>query len=382
MATQAIGNLDRGQVTGLLAQAQTAVNQASNIASVDKGIGQYGLNAAQLESQGLLKPGTVSQLAAQTPGTPTAADIAEAQRINAQGGNITPAEVARNRQINETLSSPFAWTGKAGATDLNSVLNNPTLQTTVQQGLMTQGLQGLQATGLATGAESAKNLSGLVQSAAKFGVDAVDSFVKGLAPPDVKGLIDSTIRGAEFATSFVTNKLGGLTGLTRSAAAVTNTVDRSVVDNAVSGALSNPKIPAPQFRPQPREEDRPSDSEPIRQAFYDQVANVEAFFEISNRTFRELLDRAQKLQQQGNVTEAEIEAFDAEFQPARAFYNENREMIYAPIKEALRTAPPELRPEFESFVQSLTNRINILVGISATIKEILAELRLRVAQGQ
>jgi hypothetical protein len=358
------------------------VGQAANIASVDKGIGQYGLNPAQLESQGLLKPGTATSLAATDPGTPTAADIAEAQRINNQGGDITPEQVARNRKINETLSAPFAWTGKAGATDLNSVLTNPALQTTVQQGLMTQGLQGLQATGLATGAESAKDLSGLVQSAAKYGVTAVDGFVKGIVPPDVKGLIDSTIKGAEFATSFVTSKLGGLTGLTRSAAAVTNTVDRGIVDVAVTNSLGNAKIPPPQFKPQPREEDRPSASEPIRQAFYDQAANVDAFIDISYRTFNEILDKAIKLQEQGNVTTAEIEALDGELQPARTFYNTNRQAIYAPIIEAVKTAPVELRPEFEAYLSSIDARAKILISLSTTIKEIIAELRLRVAQAQ
>ena len=378
----AIGSLDKGQVTGLVAQAKTAVGQASNVVSVDKGIGEFGMRAEQLEASGLIKPGTVNQLQNIDVGAPTAADIAEAARINAGGGDITPEQVARNRKTNEFLSSPFAWTGKDGAAGITDFLNNPQLQSNTQQNLMNQGLAGLQAAGLATGNEAAKDLGALVQGAAKFGVGAVESFVKGVAPPDVKGLIAGTLKSAQFATDFVTNKIGGLTGLTRSAAAVTNTVDRSVVDNAVSGALSNPKIPAPQFKPQPREEDRPSDNEPIRQAFYDQAANVEAFFEISNKTFREILDKAQKLQAQGNVTSAEVEALDGELQPARAFYNENREMIYAPIKAALRTAPIELRPEFEAFADSLSNRIKILVGISATIKEIIAELRLRVAPSQ
>ena len=248
----AVGSLDKSQVTGLLAQAKTAVNQAANVISVDKGIGQYGFNPQQLEASGLVKPGTVSQLQNIDPGLPSAADIAEAARINAGGGDITPEQVARNRKTNEFLSSPFAWTGKGGVSDLGGLLNNSTAQDKLQQGLLNNSLTGLQNAGLLSGKEPALDLGAMVQSATKFGVDAVEGFVKGIAPPDVQGLISSTIKSAQFATSFVTNKLGDFAGITRTADAVANTVDRGAIDATLAQTLGNPKIPPLNSKPLPR----------------------------------------------------------------------------------------------------------------------------------
>ena len=381
VATAAIGNLDRAQVTGLVAQARTAVDQAAGAVSVDKGIGQYGFNPSQLEASGLLKPGTVSNLENINPGAPTAADIAEAQRINSQGGDVTPEQVARNRKTNEFLSSPLAWTGKGGATNLDSVLSNPDLQTQVQQQLMSNSLTGLQTSGLATGAEVPKDLGAMVQSATKFGVDTVTGFVKGITPPGLTGLVAGTIKSAQFATDFITNKLGEFTSLERRADAVANTVDRGVVDQAVTSSLGNPKIPAPQFSPQEREPDVPSELDAPRQEFDAVVTAASEFLQQAYDRFNTLLTEAIALQEQGSVTVAEVEAFGARRDSAREFYNSQRASKLTPVNTAAKALPQSLRSEAGIQVDSITTRIRVVIGLADSVKAIYEELKQRVGLG-
>ena len=243
-ADAAIGNLDKAQVTGLLAQAKTATAQAADVVSVDKGIGQYGFKPDQLESSGFLKPGTVSQLNAVIPGTPTAADIAEAARTN-----LTPQAVAKNRAINAKLASPTLWTGQSGVSNLTGLLGNEKLQNTVQQQLMNTTLTGLKTAGVASGTEKPQDLSALLQSATKFGVAATAAWSKGLAPDSLKTAINATAKSAQFSTDFVDTQ-GTALGLAGKAAEVAeNTVNRDSVDKAIGGILNDPKIPSPEFKP-------------------------------------------------------------------------------------------------------------------------------------
>jgi len=381
LADKSIGNLDRAQVTGLLAQAKTAVGQAADEVSVDKGIGQYGFKPEQLEAGGLIKPGTVQQLSQIDAGAPTQTDIQEAARIVSQGGDITPEQVAQNRKINDFLTSPVAWTGKAGATALDSLLGNPQLQTNVQQDLMSQGLQGLQAAGIATGSESAKDLGALVQSAAKFGVGAVDSFIKGVAPPGVSDAIAGTIKSAQFATDFVTNKLGDLGGLVRSAAAVTNTVDRSQVDSTVNQGLDNPKITPPEFRPLERQEEPTSAFAAQRAEFFAAAQVASDFLDEAYNRINNLVTEGIALQERGNVTTAEVEKFIADRDVVREFYNNNRKAKVQPVIDLAKTSGA-FRAEAQSAVDSIDTRIKIILGLGETLKAIRIDLERRVGLGQ
>ena len=242
-ADVSVGSLDKGQVTGLLAQAKSATGQASTALSSTKGIGQFGLKPDQLEAAGFLKPGTLQQIKRQA-GPPTAADIALA---NSSG--LTPEQVAINRTANQLLTSPGCWTGKGGVTSLGGLLSNPTLQSATQQVLMGTTLQGLKSLGVVTGRENPQQLAGIVQSATKFGVSAAASFVKGVSPPGAQSAIASTIKNAQYATNLVTTSLSGLFGGGGGAPTATGTVNRSSVDASVKAILNDAKIPAPIFKP-------------------------------------------------------------------------------------------------------------------------------------
>jgi hypothetical protein len=244
IADVSVGSLDKGQVTGLLAQAKSATNQASNALSPTKGIGEFGFTADKLEVAGFLKPGTLQQIK-KAAGAPTAADIALASK-----SGLTPDQVAINRTANQLLTNPGCWTGKGGVTGLSNLLNNPTLQNTTQQALMGTTLQGLKSLGVVTGTENPQQLAGIVQSATKFGVTAASSFVKGVAPPNVQTAITSTIKNAQYATNLVTTSLSGLFGGGDGGApSATGTVNRTSVDASVKSILNDAKIPAPIFKP-------------------------------------------------------------------------------------------------------------------------------------
>ena len=365
-----IGNLDKAAVTGLLAQTKSAVGQASNLVSVDKGIGQFGLQPTQLESAGFLKPGTLSTLKSKPVPGPTAEDIAESQRIISEGGSVTPEQVAQNRSINEALSSPVAWTGKSGVNALGSLLGNEKLQSATQQGLLAQSLQGMVAGGIATGKESAAVLSGLVQSATKLGVGALDSVVKGVALPDVKGQISAAIKGAQFSTDFVEQKLGDFSNFPARAQAAVETVDRTQVDEGVQQLIGDEKIPAPEFKPAERE---PED--PVVLATADEaealVLEIVTFLDSVKTLADEAIAESIRLDAQQPLTEEQIAGFEAVRNRYRALFNDNWRSVYLPKLESLKDSKFDA---VRSYADSSYASITRLVGFLRTISQAQAAL--------
>jgi hypothetical protein len=212
-----VGSLDTTQVTGLLAQARLDVGQSFNQISLDKGIGEYGLSAGQLESAGFLKPGTV------------------------QTYLKDPA------QLGSVLSSPSVWTGKGGISNLGSLLTDPGLQSLTQNEVMVTALDGLRAAGVVTGTEAPRELASFVQTAAKFGVNNTVEWINGAAPPGIATEIQSVAKSAQYAVNFVDSRASELTRGTTRLGGFTNTTERSVVDQAVSAVIGNPKVPTPDF---------------------------------------------------------------------------------------------------------------------------------------
>lgn len=166
IASQTIGTIGSTQIQGLVAQTAASVNQATDVITNAKGLGQFGFNADQLQLSGLIKPGVAAQI------------------------NLNPT------QFTSILSSPTSWTGKLGATDLTSVLSSASLQTTVQQGLMSTNFDQLKQIGTITGLESAQQLGPLVNVATKFGAGSATEWL-------------STATGASGITSAITSGLGG-----------------------------------------------------------------------------------------------------------------------------------------------------------------------------
>jgi|GEM_PF-3015918 len=374
-----VGNLSKADVTGLLAQAQSAVGQASSAISVDKGIGSFGLQPAQLESAGFLKPGTLSQLQSGPAPAVTEADIAEATKINGEGGDITPEQVAQNRKINAALSSPMMWTGKAGVGGLDNLLSNPSLQNTAQQGLMAASLAGLQSSGLATGKETAQSLGPLVQTATTAGVAALGSLVKGTASPDAAAKLVGTIKGAQFATDFMEKNSAQLGTLTRQAQAAANTVDRTQLDAQVKAALGDPKIPAPEFKPVEREPDVPTAESGLRDEARIIVLEILEIFDQVKALADVAIEESVKLNSQLPLTTAQIDAFAAMRDEYRAIYNNALPGIRIKLEELGSAKYDSIREFVNSQVASLNRLSRLLRGISEAQNELIAQWRANAA---
>lgn len=376
-----IGNLGRADVTGLLAQAKSAVGQATDAISVDKGIGEFGLKPVQLEAAGFIKPGTLATLQSLPVPAPTPADISEADRINREGGDITPEQVASNRKINSALSSPLSWTGKSGVTDLSGLLGNEKLQSAAQQGLMASSLEGLKNSGLATGLESAKNLSGLVQSATTLGVGALDSVVKNLAPPGIAAAVGAAIKGAQFSTAFLEQKLGDLGGFARQARAAVETVDRAAVDQGVGTVLGDAKIPVPEFRPAERQ---PED--PVVLGISDEakavVLEASEFLDSVKTLADEAIQQSIVLDSQQPLTEAQIVEFEAQRDRWRARFNNSWKSVYIPRLAELETGRFDpVRDYVNSALASINRLTKLLRDISVSQRLLIEQWRANAAGG-
>ena len=212
-----VGSLNTSQVTGLLAQTRLQVDQGFDIVSLDKGIGQYGLSAGQLESAGFLKPGTV------------------------QTYLKDPAA------LESVLSSPSVWTGKSGVDSLNGLLSDPDLQSLTQNEIMVSSLEGLRSAGVVTGDEQPEQLASILQTASRFGVSTTVDWVNGAAAPDMTTEINSVAKNAQFAVNFVDTKASELVTGGLKLGGFTGTVERGAIDQAVTQVIGNPKVPVPNF---------------------------------------------------------------------------------------------------------------------------------------
>ena len=281
---QGIGTIVSAQVQGLVAQTAASVNQATNAITNAKGLGQFGLNADQLQLSGLIKPGLADQI------------------------NLNPAK------FTEILGSPTSWTGKLGVTNINSLLGSSGLQTRVQQGLMNANFDQLKQLGTITGSESAAQLGPLLNVATKFGSDtatawlssatgvsgitsaitsgiggkisgllsggasgavsnllsggagsAVSSLLAGagpalagslLSPSGLTSAMTSFASSAQFASvfssanSFLAGGGNPLQAGIVAAKGFSNTINRTNLNQAVTALIGNPKITVPDFAPQ------------------------------------------------------------------------------------------------------------------------------------
>jgi hypothetical protein len=216
-AELSVGSLDPAQVTGLLAQTRLDVGQSFDAVSLDKGIGEFGISASQLEGAGFLKPGTV------------------------QTYLKDPA------QLQSVLSSPSVWTGKAGVGNLGSLLADPALQSVTQNEIMVSALDGLRSAGVVTGSERPQDLASFVQTASRFGVNDTVAWIKGAAPPDITTEINSVAKSAQYAVNFVNNKATELVAGGIQLGGFTGTVERGQLDQAVTNIIGNAKVPTPNF---------------------------------------------------------------------------------------------------------------------------------------
>jgi hypothetical protein len=209
--TTGLGGMTAVQLTGVLAQARKLTAQSSNVVTA-LGLGSYALTAAQLAAAGYIKPA--------------------AYQLMLTGQNSLP----------NVLKSPAAWTGLNGATSLQQVLSNETLQQQIQVNLMNLGLSYLNQVGIAVEQFPARTQAGAILSAAKDPA-AAEAWLRG-QPISVSNsvLFSQLVRDGAYAVDFVDSKINNAMANEADPVGVTNTTNRARLDAAANRIVGNPKV--------------------------------------------------------------------------------------------------------------------------------------------
>lgn len=227
-ATKSLGSLDQDQVTGLLAQRANDVGQALSDVSIDKGIGQFGLSADQLESTGFLKPGTVSKY------------------LKDPAASVTDGFGVITTQLESVLKNPNVWTGKGGANNITAFANDAVTQTLAQQDVLSSSLSTLKANGILTGTEPPEDLGGILNASSAYGADNVVDWAKGTGGSAmINSGIEQTARNGKYAVNLVDTKISNLSKSYSNPGAYAGTVDRETLDNNVSQIIADQRAIPP-----------------------------------------------------------------------------------------------------------------------------------------
>ena len=213
-----IQGLGISDVTAAMSSASKLVGQASSAISDTLGAGKFGFDASQLESVGVLKPGTAATYLK--------------QGINS---------------LTDVLKSPAVFTGKDGINSLDSLLGSVPTQDGIQQQLMSQGLNAVKQLGIPTDKLSTSSLAGLANAAAKSIPTTLD-WAKGLPlPADIKSKFDTAARDGAFAADFANFKVDDPMKAVITPLPAVDTVNRQTVDAASKRIVGNDKVPTVKY---------------------------------------------------------------------------------------------------------------------------------------
>ena len=205
--------LSATDVRATVASVGAGTGQSYTDFSNSVGCGKYGFDATQLESAGLLKPGTASSYLS-------------------QGAN----------DLTSVLKSPAVWTGKGGINSLDGLLNNPAAQNLTQQNLMSSGLASAAVIGVPINSLNAKDTAGVASVFSKDPAAGAD-WIKGQLPLDKQAEFDTKFKEAQFAIGSVDDKLNNAVLQQAPPGEATDTVNRETLTAAMGRVFGNDKIP-------------------------------------------------------------------------------------------------------------------------------------------
>ena len=218
-----MAGLSATDVRATVASVGAGTGQSFTDISNSVGCGKYGFDAPQLESAGLLKPGTASAYLS-------------------QGSN----------DLTSVLKSPAVWTGKGGINNLDGFLSNPASQNLTQQNLMSSGLASAAALGVPISSLNTKDTAGMASVFSKDSAAGAD-WIKGQLPAGKQAEFDAKFKEAQFAIGSVDDKFNDAMLQQEPPGEATDTVNRETLTAAMGRVFGNDKIPPIDYNgpPQP-----------------------------------------------------------------------------------------------------------------------------------
>ena len=340
-----IGPLTVPDVTAVLAQARKLVDQAGTIVTDAKGLGEFGLDPAQLEAAGILKPGMA--------------------KFVADGAS----------SITDLLKSPAAFTGKDAVTGVQDILNNLVKQGLIQQDLMKKGLDALKAFGIPADLLSAAGAAGSILNAAKNPLAAV-ALLKNL--PGI---------GADLASELTRNiKAGGWAAALQAKippefkaetvpVPTANTVNRDTVNAAITRVLGNPKIPAPNYGPA---EPVPGQDEETNAELKRLSTLISEGVATTIEAITRLTANVASLESRQTITAQEWEAVSNERSQVRAKYNSTIIPLIRQFNTLFDSAPKDVNEAFAATSKRLGTETRQLVTNAVALNTRTAELAKKI----
>jgi len=198
------------------------VNQTAGQITNSLGVGKFGLDASQLETAGLIKPGT-------------------AANFLSTGAN----------KLTDVLKSPTVWTGKDGIKSLTGLLESLPTQDAVQQKLMAVGKDAVSNLGIPTDKLNPQALAGTLANAAKS-VPNTMKWAQGLPlPTGVKTAFDQAASASAFAVGVAQTKIPEPFKEEVTPPVAEGTVNRDTLNAAATRITGNAKIPAVSYDSRP-----------------------------------------------------------------------------------------------------------------------------------
>jgi len=322
-AVMPMAGLSVNDVRATVAAVGTATGQDFSQITNAVGVGKFGFDATQLETAGLVKPGTAS-------------------KFLSQGSN----------DLTDVLKSPAVWTGKGGIDNLDSLLSNPAAQNLTQQDLMSKGLSVASQLGVPLDGLNTKELGGIASTFSKSAAEGAD-WIKGQLPADKQADFDKKFADAKFAVGTAEQKLNDAVKQEAPPGESTNTVNRATVDAAATRVVGNDKVPSFSYGTQPANEALVEENKALR------------------KEIRGLLARLQEFSDSGEITDgAQADARNAQLGALANEFSTVRDKIVALKARALNAVPYSA-----DFMIKLENQINDIGTAIALINDLQKYLR-------
>lgn len=205
-ATESVGALTPSQVQGIMAQRAKDIQQSA-VDVTNKGLGTYGLSAAQLERSGYLKPGTA--------------------QLVANAGNLQAI-----------LSSKEVWTNKNNIENLSALLGSRDTQSQIQKQIYNLDYQNLLSKGTITTALTPQNLAAVLNVSSQFGTKSATEWLQGQAISGLSPEIQTVARSAQYALNLTNSFVGGSVSPLQLTTGLTNAFAANLSPVAIAGIQS------------------------------------------------------------------------------------------------------------------------------------------------